>query len=144
MQNYYYYLSEVAAITGAAYTPAGQDTVPVQTLLTDSRNFTVADGSLFFALVTARNDGHKYIASLYEKGMRCFVVEYIPKTLENKKDIAWLRVKNTLKALQTLAAHHRQRFNIPVVGITGSNGKTIVKEWLSYLLGDCWATIKKW
>ncbi len=142
MQNYHYHISEIASIIGAQYKPAGIEDMEIRTLLTDSRNFSGVDGCLFFALVTPRNDGQKYIASLYEKGLRCFVVEYIPKELENKKDIVWLKVGNTLKALQALAAFHRNRFSIPVVGITGSNGKTIVKEWLAYLLADDKKVIK--
>ncbi|MDO4949742.1 MAG: bifunctional UDP-N-acetylmuramoyl-tripeptide:D-alanyl-D-alanine ligase/alanine racemase [Bacteroidales bacterium] len=102
-------------------------------LLTDSRSLLFPDETLFFALRTRRNDGHNYIAELYERGVRNFV------TLDNAlaascPDANFLVVPNVLKALQMLAEHHRATFNAPVVGITGSNGKTVVKEWLYQLL----------
>ncbi len=137
-----YQIGEIATITGARRITGRTDDVVITRLLTDSRNVVTADGSLFFALVTARNDGHKYIESLYEKGVRSFVVEYIPAALEAVKDIDWLVVDNSLSALQLLSANHRRRFQIPVIGITGSNGKTIVKEWLSYLLADSRKVVK--
>ena len=101
-------------------------------LLIDSRHLMDARQALFFALTSARNDGHKYIKELYDKGVRAFVVKELPKT--PFPDAVFIVVSDTLKALQTLAAHHRQQFDIPVIGITGSNGKTIVKEWLYQML----------
>ena len=109
----------------------------IDILLTDSRNLTYPDVTLFFALVTAKGDGHKYISQLYKQGVRAFVVNRTPEDFEETCPEAWfLVVKDTLKALQSLAAFHRSRFSVPVVGITGSNGKTIVKEWLYQLLHD--------
>lgn len=105
-------------------------------LLTDSRALTFPEESIFFALVTERNDGHRYIKELYDKGVRNFVIKYYPDEIEAMPEANFLRVANTLYAMQMLAAHHRRRFNIPVVGITGSNGKTSVKEWLHQLLQD--------
>lgn len=109
--------------------------VAVSCLLTDSRSLTYPDETLFFALVTDRNDGHKYIPELYRKGVRNFVVS---RALDSTTipDANLLSVSDTLAALQVLAAYHRRRFDIPVIGITGSNGKTIVKEWLYQLLND--------
>ncbi len=101
-------------------------------LLIDSRQVISANQTLFFALVTSRNDGHKYIEELYQKGVRAFVVNHIPAG--DWDGAGFVVVKDTLKALQRLAASHRSQFNIPVIGITGSNGKTIVKEWLAQLL----------
>ena len=103
-------------------------------LLTDSRAVSFPETTLFFALKTKTNDGHKYVGDLYKLGVRNFVIskehpEY--KTLEGAN---FLVVKNTLKALQQLAAFHRKRFSVPVVGITGSNGKTVVKELLYQLM----------
>lgn len=102
--------------------------------LTDSRSLSFPEESLFFALKTKQNDGHKYIADLRKKGVRNFVVNQIPETLVNQSEANFLIVADTLTALQQLAASHRKRFNIPIIGIAGSNGKTIVKEWLYQLL----------
>ena len=105
-------------------------------LLTDSRSLTFPEESLFFALVTERNDGHRYIRELYDKGVRNFVVTHLTDEAENMPEANFLVVSNTLAALQMLAAYHRRRFDIPVIGITGSNGKTSVKEWLHQLLQE--------
>lgn len=101
-------------------------------LLTDSRSLVFPESSLFFAIRTQKNDGHRYIAELYRRGVRCFVVSQVPENPE--PDANYLKVPSPLKALQRLAERHREEFDIPVVGITGSNGKTIVKEWLYQLL----------
>ncbi|MDY6248496.1 MAG: bifunctional UDP-N-acetylmuramoyl-tripeptide:D-alanyl-D-alanine ligase/alanine racemase [Prevotella sp.] len=103
-------------------------------LLTDSRSLCFPEETLFFALKTERNDGHQYVAELYRRGVRNFVVSRQPSELFD--DANFLVVADTLKALQQLAACHRAAFDIPVVGITGSNGKTMVKEWLSQLLEE--------
>ena len=103
-------------------------------LLTDSRSLSFPAESLFFALKTARNDGHNYIPELYQQNLRYFVVSEIRPEFEKLTDAVFLKVDNTLKALQTLAAAHRSSFQVPVIGITGSNGKTVVKEWLYQLL----------
>ena len=104
----------------------------VSDLLIDSRQLVSADKALFFAIVSARNNGHRYIKELYEKGVKAFVVKTMPEN--TCPEANFILVDDTLKALQTLAAHHRQQFGIPVIGITGSNGKTIVKEWLFQML----------
>ncbi|MDR0973604.1 MAG: bifunctional UDP-N-acetylmuramoyl-tripeptide:D-alanyl-D-alanine ligase/alanine racemase [Prevotellaceae bacterium] len=107
-------------------------------LLTDSRSLSFPEETLFFALHTKRNDGAAYIPELYERGVRYFVVSNDSKTTKVNfaqfPDATFLLVPDVLKALQKLAAQHRKRFQIPVIGITGSNGKTIVKEWLHQLL----------
>jgi alanine racemase len=105
----------------------------IKDLLTDSRTYHGGEGFLFFALKTAKNDGHKFISELYRKGVRSFVVSD-PNLLNSFADANFLLVEDSLKALQKLAAAHRQKFSYPMVGITGSNGKTIVKEWLFQLL----------
>lgn len=101
----------------------------------DSRKIQSAENTLFFALKTAHADGHQFVESVYKKGVRNFVVaqEIDMAPLVNANIIL---VENTLAALQNLAACHRSKFSIPVIGITGSNGKTIVKEWLYQLLHD--------
>ena len=103
-------------------------------ILTDSRSLCFAEDTLFFALKTKRNDGHKYIPDLYERGVRNFVVSDLPQNLDDYVDTNFLQLPNPLKGLQRLAEKYRSLFEVPVVGITGSNGKTIVKEWLYQLL----------
>jgi len=103
-------------------------------LLTDSRSLSYPEETLFFALQTAINDGHKYIPGLYKAGVRNFVIQHNIPEQEKLTGANFLLVENSLTALQQLAARHRKQFDIPVIGITGSNGKTIIKEWLYQLL----------
>lgn len=103
-------------------------------LLTDSRSVCFPRETLFFAIKGKNNDGHDYIRGLYNKGVRNFVVSYLPDRMEDYDGANFLLVEDARKALQRLAGSHRQRFDIPVIGITGSNGKTVVKEWLYQLL----------
>ncbi len=105
----------------------------IDQLLTDSRKVYNSSSALFFALKGPRRDGHVFINDLYKKGIRNFVVEKIddPSIYPGAN---FYKVKNTVTALQQIAAYHRKQFDIPVIGITGSNGKTIVKEWLHQLL----------
>lgn len=101
-------------------------------LLTDSRSLSFPEETLFFAIKTKHGNGHKYIPELYERGVRNFVVSEAV-CITDFSQANFITVKNTLKALQSLAAYHRSKYDIPVVGITGSDGKTIVKEWLYQL-----------
>lgn len=110
---------------------SGASAATIKHLISDSRSIVNYNESVFFALVSKRNNGHKYINDLYKNGVRCFVVSENTKL---PKDCAVIKVKNTLTALQQLAAFHRQQFSLPVIAITGSNGKTMVKEWLYALL----------
>lgn len=105
----------------------------VENLVTDSRRISFPSTTLFFALQTNRRDGHAFVKEVYERGVRNFIVKehFNTSTFTNAN---FIFVDNTLAALQQLAAHHRSKFDIPVIGITGSNGKTIVKEWLYQLL----------
>ena len=105
----------------------------VQYLLTDSRKLTFPDSTLFFAIRTPQGDGHDYIAELYRQGVRHFMVSLLPDTTEYPR-ASFYHKSDVVAGLQLLAMKHRQQFSIPVVGITGSNGKTIVKEWLNALL----------
>ena len=105
----------------------------VEYILLDSRKLTYPEQSIFFALKGQRRDGHQFLKELHEKGVRNFVVSETPKNgLLSDSNV--IKVKDTAQALQLLAAFHRSQFDIPVIGITGSNGKTIVKEWLYQLL----------
>lgn len=103
-------------------------------LLTDSRRLTFPGESLFVALVTPVNNGHRYIRELYDRGVRVFVVREDVAGEADMPGACFLRVDDTLPALQLIAAAHRKKFSMPVIGITGSNGKTVVKEWLFQLL----------
>ncbi len=104
----------------------------VRWLLTDSRSLSSPEDTVFFALVTNKGDGHRYLEPLYQRGVRTFVVQRLPEPLHD--DATYFLVSDTLAALQCLAAHHRSQFRIPVIGVTGSNGKTTVKEWLFSML----------
>ncbi len=125
-------IEEIASIMGA--TRVGTTPAHVDWILTDSRSLCFPEETLFFALKTKRNDGHKYIYDLYTRGVRNFVVSDLPEKASEYKDANFLVLDRPLKGLQKLATHHREQFQVPVVGITGSNGKTIVKEWLYQLL----------
>ncbi|MEO7977916.1 bifunctional UDP-N-acetylmuramoyl-tripeptide:D-alanyl-D-alanine ligase/alanine racemase [Flavobacterium sp.] len=98
----------------------------------DSRSLQNGSQTLFFALSGVNNDAHLFISELIEKGVQNFAVEYIPENCIGKAN--FLIVKNTLTALQQFAAYYRSLFHFPIIGLTGSNGKTIVKEWLNFLL----------
>ena len=115
----------------------------VSQLLTDSRSLTMPDETIFFALRTDADDGHNYIPDLYGKGVRNFIVEsgyFAPPECSAANYIA---VESPLDALQTLAMFHRRRFReLPVIGITGSRGKTTVKEWLYQLLKDDYRIVR--
>lgn len=107
----------------------------IRWILTDSRSVCFPEETLFFAIRSERNDGHRYIADLYRRGVRNFVVEELPADREKAyADTNFLKVPHSVEALQRLAERHRDEFDIPIVGITGSNGKTVVKEWLYQLL----------
>ena len=130
MQHQFYSLQQVSEIVSGKL--VGEANRTISDLLIDSRHLMDPSQALFFALKSNRNDGHRYIDELYEKGVRAFVVSHLPENAY--LDAVFVVVPDTLKALQLLAAHHRQQFDIPVIGITGSNGKTIVKEWLYQML----------
>jgi alanine racemase len=128
-----YLISEIATITGAI--PEKWNECAVSILLTDSRRVSQPTESIFFALKTKTDNGHKYIRELY--GLRVFnfvVTEKPSDAATTMPEANFLVVKDTMKALHKLAIHHRNRFDIPVIGITGSNGKTIVKEFLYQIL----------
>ena len=128
-----YFMSDIANIVG------GKPFLSVKSiiahLLIDSRKIHSPGDSLFFALTGPRRDGHQFIAELYNKGVRNFVISKKIKTTDFS-EANFILVNDSLEALQKLTAFHRKQFNIPVIGITGSNGKTIVKEWLYQLLQE--------
>lgn len=128
-----YDISEIITALGIKQKKDVQDAV-IYTLLTDSRKLSNPEETLFFALTTKTNDGHNYINDLYIQGVRNFVVSKNHDISDSHIDANFLIVKDTLAALQKLVAYHRRKFDIPVIGIAGSNGKTVVKEWLYQLL----------
>ena len=133
-----YSIEKVTTLIGARR--IGEADAQIGWLLTDSRSLCFPEETLFFALRSARNDGHRYIDDLYRRGVRNFVVdakgmqEHYAEGTNGMKDANFLVVPSPLAALQRLAERHRDEFNVPIVGITGSNGKTMVKEWLYQLL----------
>lgn len=136
-----YYIADIAEIVGGKIIHASNslsNTNPIEHLLIDSRKVIYPESSVFIAISGERNDGHNYISDVYEAGVKNFIVEKkssrisIPLT----HDVNIIEVDNSLISLHKLAAFHRAKFTYPVIGITGSNGKTVVKEWLYQLLKD--------
>jgi alanine racemase len=132
--------SHLQKITKGKIISAFQDR-PIITLTIDSRKAVVNEGTLFFAINGDRNDGHQYIPDLYKKGIRQFIVSQdVDASLLIEANI--LRVKCSIDALQAIAVFHRSLFKFPVIGITGSNGKTIIKEWLYQILSPDYNIVK--
>ena len=143
-----YTIEKITTLIGARR--IGDTEAVVSWLLTDSRSLCFPEETLFFALRSGRNDGHNYIPELYRRGVRNFVVErghFRLSDVTRVSDVTAstgtggglaganiLEVVSPLEALQRLAERHRDEFDVPIVGITGSNGKTMVKEWLYQLL----------
>lgn len=119
---------------------SGNADIEIDNVSIDSRSLQNNSGTLFFALSGQNNDAHQYIPDLIAKGVNSFVVNHIPKDLESKAN--FLIVENTLQALQDFASYYRKSFHFPIIGITGSNGKTIVKEWLNFLLSPDYNIIR--
>jgi alanine racemase len=114
----------------------------IRSLIIDSRKTTTIPDTLFFAIAGERHDGHRYIRELYTKGVRQFIVEHGIEDLEQLQGANVLQVESSIEALQSIAAFHRSQFSIPVIGITGSNGKTIIKEWLFQMLSKQLSVVK--
>jgi alanine racemase len=131
MQGYSF--KQIANIVKGKY--QGETDCEINHLITDSRSFISPADSVFFALKGERHDGHKYVKELYiKKGLKNFIVDHFDNSWDDLKDARFIVVNETLQALQALASHCRAGFSNPVIGVTGSNGKTIVKEWLFQLL----------
>jgi alanine racemase len=135
-----YSISQIAAITeGTLYLPCQFREYMVRGIVTDSRTFFKGENSLFFALPGPRNNGHNYISLLMQRGIKAFVVsdpEYI------SQEAAFILVPDTIMALQKFAAYNRSLYDYPVIAITGSNGKTIIKEWLYELLSAEYSIVR--
>ncbi len=128
--------SQIAALLNTS--PLQQKSDPeVSIALTDSRKTLFPEQSVFFAISSSQQNANDFLPGLYDKAVRCFIVSGISDALVEKiPDANILQVPNVLEALQSLATHHRSQFQLPVIGITGSNGKTIVKEWLFQMLNE--------
>jgi alanine racemase len=134
------FFSNLSAICQGKVVSLFQDS-ELKALLVDSRKLGAVHGTIFFAISGERNDGHDYLDELYQKGMRLFVVER-PIDYGHYPEANFLSVTSSISALQALVGFHRQQFLFPVIGITGSNGKTIIKEWLSGLLSKDFNLVK--
>jgi len=137
------FFSEISAILQAKTHETCPQMQQIEHLLVDSRKLFLPENTLFVAIKGKNHDGHRFIAELYEKGVRNFIVEnakYLNPYL--KEGVNFVEVKNSTKALQKIVAHHRRQFAYPVIAITGSNGKTIVKEWLTQLLSEDFNIVK--
>lgn len=110
----------------------GNSDINIDHLSIDSRSLQNGPKTLFFALSGPNNNAHDYIPDLIEKGVHNFVVTHIPENYTQRAN--YIVVENSLTALQAVAAYYRSLFDFPIIGLTGSNGKTIVKEWLNFLL----------
>ncbi len=135
-----YSIQQIASVLGVKQDHPRPAEISI--LLTDSRRLTLPSETLFFALETKNNDAHAFVSELYQMGVRNFVVTKLFPEWAPFTDANFLKVKNSLSALQKLAAYHRSQFDIPVIGITGSNGKTIVKEWLYQLLEESFNIVR--
>ncbi|MDD5571281.1 MAG: bifunctional UDP-N-acetylmuramoyl-tripeptide:D-alanyl-D-alanine ligase/alanine racemase [Bacteroidales bacterium] len=131
-----YDISKIAQIIKGEFLNKHDGTALVKNIFIDSRTLSNFESSLFFAIAGKRHNGHNYLIELYEKGIRNFVVSEKPANINLMPEANILFVKNTLTAIQQLASSHRKNFNIPVIAITGSNGKTVIKEWLFQLLSE--------
>jgi alanine racemase len=127
-----YAVQTICTIAGGQFLQRAENH-SIKYLLHDSRRVSEGTASIFFALKTTHGNGHRFVADAWKKGVRNFIVSETVEA-ETLPDSNIILVEDSLAALQKIAAHHRRQFNIPVIGITGSNGKTIVKEWLYQML----------
>ena len=129
-----------SAILTSAHLNLSNSAIEFDHISIDSRSLQNGNATLFFCLKGQNNDAHSYIKSLIEKGVQHFVVEYIPENVDGKAHFCV--VENTTNALQNLAKAYKKQFQIETIGITGSNGKTIVKEWLNFLLSPDFSVVR--
>ncbi|NBU05474.1 MAG: bifunctional UDP-N-acetylmuramoyl-tripeptide:D-alanyl-D-alanine ligase/alanine racemase, partial [Sphingobacteriia bacterium] len=129
-----YSLKQIAEITNTRF--VGKNNPKINYFLNDSRSLQSANDTLFIALKTNRNNGHQYILNLIDLGVKAFLIEENDFDFAkfSETDVSFIISPKPIQTIQLLASYHRQQFNIPVIGITGSNGKTVVKEWLYQLL----------
>ncbi len=130
-----YSTAEIAKIiNGQLFQTEQPEYNTIDKITIDSRTISEFHNSMFFALISDRNDGHHYLKNAWNKGIRVFVISQLPADFISFKNSIFIKVANTLTALQKLAAFKRSGFSKEIIAITGSNGKTIIKEWLYDLL----------
>jgi len=134
-------VEQLVAITDGSYIQLNASQTIVKQLLIDSRKLMAPQGAVFFAINGKHHDGHEHISELYQRGVRIFIIEK-QIDLNTFPEATCIRVSSSIIALQKCAAYKRAQFNIPVIGITGSNAKTIIKEWLSQILSSDYAVVK--
>lgn len=138
---YNYLLSEISKIVKGELLL--NDDLLINSISIDSRRILNPSSTLFVAIKTSKNDGHKYIKELYQKQCRAFLVDKNNNiNYKEYPEANFIIVDNTIRALQNWAFHHRKGFSYPVIAITGSNGKTIVKEWLFHCLSDKYSIVR--
>jgi len=132
----FFSINEINKIVNGNILFKEDENISIKDILIDSRKLISSENCLFFAISGKRNDGHNYLDRLYYKGIRNFIVSNRKIDYSIYENTNVILVDNTLTALQNLCEAHRQKFDIPIIGITGSNGKTIVKEWLFQLMSN--------
>lgn len=138
-----YSIEHLSFILRATLISSGTRDRYIHNIITDSRAFLATpDTTMFCAIRTAARDGHAFIAHAYERGVRCFLLDNPAFCNQPFPDAAYLLVESVIDAIQQLAAYHRSQFTYPVIGVTGSGGKTIVKDWLAYLLAPFGLVVK--
>ena len=136
-----YSIKDIATIINAK-TDSSLVNYDIHELSIDSRDMNLSDKHLFIAIRTKKRDGHLFLKDAYKKGVRNFIISS-SKYSDKNNSANYLFVSNTVKTLQEIAKHYRQKLSLPLLSISGSNGKTIVKEWLFELLKHCYANQKK-
>ncbi|MFP4448087.1 MAG: bifunctional UDP-N-acetylmuramoyl-tripeptide:D-alanyl-D-alanine ligase/alanine racemase [Bacteroidales bacterium] len=136
----FYTTSKIARIVGGQLISSSDPVI--RHIIFDSRKMFPPENSLFIAIVGQRHDGHNYIPELYQKGVKNFLVSKNFKENPQFEGANFIKVPNPLGAFQQLASYHRNQFDYPVIGITGSNGKTIIKEWIYHVLSDKYNIIR--
>lgn len=138
-----YTIAQIEKTIAGHYLSTKNEAAVIEHLLIDSRKLLFPSTTLFFAIAGPRRQGNAFVKDLYNRGVRNFIVDgsftFLPTDFADANIIA---VENVMTALQQLTAHHRSHFTIPVIGITGSNGKTIVKEWLYQLLHNNYTIVR--
>ena len=134
MKSVHFSVDEIVAICKAELLQSAGKNILITGIATDSRHISDGNNVLFIALKGSCHNGHQFLNEAYDKGIRTFLISEMPENFRAFQDITILKTENTLLSLQALAAAHRKKFSIPVIAITGSNGKTMVKEWLYQLL----------
>jgi Alr-MurF fusion protein len=142
LKNKNYSIQQISKVIDGQFIVNNNSEISIDDYFIDSRNFSHKKNNVFFAIPGERNNGHQYIAELNQKGVSNFIVCEKHEAYSLLADCNVVLVKNTIEALQQLAIYHRKQFKLPVIGITGSNGKTTVKEWLFELLKDKYQVVR--